>query len=456
MARVVDKLDVSQFARLASLTPASRVAWMDRLRQRGMESFARQGFPSTRQEEWRLTSVAPIAKTLFTPGRYTGDEVTRKIIAPYSIATEAAAELVFINGYFSPELSSIESLPEGVLLNTLESEAIDESETLLQRHLSRYADIDKNPFVALNTGFLRDGAVIYIDRNVELELPIHVLFLSTPGEDPIVTNPRLLVVAGENSQSAVATTYAGIGEGVYFTNGVTEITVAPGARVEHCKIQQELREAFHIATIQYNVERGGTIISHNATLGAALTRNDVNVNLAGEGAEATLNGLTIVEGRQHVDNRLFLDHASPNCPSHELYKYVLSENASGVFKGKILVRQAAQKTNAKQTSQTLLLSDDAVMNSQPALEIYADDVKCTHGSTTGPLDDQQIFYLRSRGVPLDAAKHLLTYAFAADITSRIKIEPCRRRLEEYMAAQHGLPKDLRIQKAIAHDEPVRK
>lgn len=216
-------------------------------------------------------------------------------------------------------------------------------------------------------------------------------------------------------------------------------------RIEHCKVQQESTAAFHVGTTQVQLGRAAYFLSHTASLGAAISRNDLNVVIAGAGAEVVLNGITLIAGRQHADNHTLLDHREPRCPSHELYKAVLDEKASGVFKGKILVRQAAQKTDSKQSSRTLLLSDDAVMYSQPALEIYADDVKCTHGSTTGPVDEEQIFYLRSRGVSLEAARHLLTYAFLADVTGRIKIPPVRRRLEEIMAARRGLPKDLRIQ-----------
>jgi Fe-S cluster assembly protein SufD len=207
--------------------------------------------------------------------------------------------------------------------------------------------------------------------------------------------------------------------------------------------------------MQVELQRSSTFVSHSATIGGRITRNDLNVIMAGEGADATLNGLVLASGEQHVDNHTLLDHAAPNCPSHELYKQVLAGKSSCVFKGKILVRRGAQKTDSKQTSKTLLLSDDAIINSQPALEIYADDVKCTHGSTTGPVDEEQVFYLRSRGVGLQAARHLLTYAFAADITRRIKIGPVRERLESLMAAQHGLPQDLRITDLGAHDEVAR-
>jgi Fe-S cluster assembly protein SufD len=238
----------------------------------------------------------------------------------------------------------------------------------------------------------------------------------------------------------------------YFTNAVTEIVAGQGVHLDHCKLQQEAMDAYHVATMQVRLAGDARFVSHSASIGSKLTRNDLNVTMAGEGADATLNGLVLVGADHHVDNHTLLDHAAPSCLSHELYKHVLDGKSSAVFKGKILVRQPAQKTDSKQTSKSLLLSDEATMNSQPALEIYADDVKCTHGSTTGPVDEEQVFYLRSRGVGLGAARHLMTYAFAADITRRIKVEPVRRRLEEYMAAQHGLPQDLRITDLGSADE----
>jgi Fe-S cluster assembly protein SufD len=244
-------------------------------------------------------------------------------------------------------------------------------------------------------------------------------------------------------------------QGTYFTNAVTEIICGKDCHIDHCKLQQESPEAYHVATMQVRLDRASVFVSHSASIGSRLTRNDLNVIMAGEYADATLNGLVLASGTQHIDNHTLLDHAAPNCPSHELYKHVLDDKSTGVFKGKILVRQIAQKTDSKQTSKSLLLSDDAYMNSQPALEIYADDVKCTHGSTTGPVDEDMVFYLRSRGVGLDASRHLLTYAFAADVTRRIKVEPVRRRLENFMAAQHGLPQDLRITDLGSHDETAR-
>jgi len=456
MTRIADDkfADVSNFATLAkSRSPLSR-PWLDRIRTQAIARFGAVGFPSNKLEEWRHTNVSPIAKTVFTPGRHTGRELTPHVVAPFSFRDESLCEVVFVNGHFAPELSSLSDLPDGLVIRTI-ADAIEKDSKRLNEHLAKFADINDNPFVALNTGFIHDGALILLQRGATVEMPIHLLFLATPGKSPIASHPRVLVIAEENSEMSIVETYAGIGEGVYLTNAVTEIVAGPSARIDHCRLQQEGEEAYHISTTQVHLSHAAQFVDHSASLGAHLCRNDLNVTLAGEGAEATLNGLVLIGETQHCDNHTYLDHAAPNCPSHELYKHVLSDSASAVFKGQIVVRQIAQKTNAKQTSKTLLLSKDAMMDSQPALEIYADDVKCTHGSTTGPLDEQQLFYIRSRGLNVEAAKHLLTYAFAADITSRIKVDPVRRRVEEIMAAQHGLPRDLRIQKAAAHDEPVR-
>jgi Fe-S cluster assembly protein SufD len=263
-----------------------------------------------------------------------------------------------------------------------------------------------------------------------------------------------LVIAEKNSDLTFVESFIG-GRGVHFTGAVTEIVARNDSRIDYNRLQRTGDEAFAVTALAARLDRGARLISHAATLGGKLTRNDMTITLAGEGADATINGLAILSKDQHCDNHTLLDHAAAHCPSHELYKHVLDGKSTCVFKGKILVQPNSQKTDSKQTSKSLLLSDDAQMNSQPALEIYADDVKCTHGSTTGPVDEEMVFYLRSRGVALEAARHLLTYAFAADITRRIKVEPVRRRLEDFLAAQHGLPRDLRITDLGEHDEKAR-
>jgi Fe-S cluster assembly protein SufD len=430
----------------------SRPAWLDGMRRGAMARFQQVGFPAGRDEHWRHTPFTPIIRTPFQlAGPDTGAAQAEEVASRASFGDEAAAELVFVNGVFAPNLSNLGRLPRGVQVMSLAS-ALQTHPAQLERHLGRHADVAENPFVALNTGFLADGAFVHVPRGAEVDGPIHLLFVSASGGgEPTVSHPRVLVVVEESARASVVESYVG-GEDVYFANAVTEVVVGANGSLDHNKLQQESLAGYHVSATQGRLGRDARLVSHNTTLGGRLTRNDVNVTLAGQAADATLNGLVIIGGQQHVDNHTLLDHAEPNCPSHELYKHVLAGRATGVFKGKILVRQPAQKTDSKQTSKTLLLSDDAMMNSMPALEIYADDVKCTHGSTTGPVDESMVFYIRSRGVSLDAARHLLTYAFAADVTRRIKVEPVRRRIEDFMAAQHGLPQDLRITDLGAHDE----
>ncbi len=442
---------ISNFSR--SNEQASGAAWIEQLRKAGMKRFEQVGFPSRTDEEWRQTNVDAIAKTAFQlPGEPAEADV-RRLHEQYSFGDDAVCELVFVNGRFSAEFSKIDTLSRGVRLASLADEISSDSADVREA-LGQYAKIDANPFVALNTGFINDGAFLLIGKGQAVERPIHFLYISVPGEGKTVSHPRTLIVAKDNSEATLVESYVG-STGTYLTNAVTEIIVGRDCRIDRNKLQHESLDAYHVATLQVTLGESSVFISHSAGIGSKLLRNDLNVVLNGERADATLNGLVLANGNQLIDNHTLLDHAAPNCTSHELYKYILNGKSTGVFKGKIFVNQIAQKTDSKQTSKCLLLSDDATMNSQPALEIYADDVKCTHGSTTGPVDDDMVFYLRSRGLSLDASRHLLTYAFAADVTRRIKVEPVRRRLENYMAAQHGLPLDLRITDLGAHDDSAR-
>jgi Fe-S cluster assembly protein SufD len=424
--------------------------WVNELRAGAMETFRRLGFPTTKQEEWRDTNVRVVAETQFLPAEaVTGAEASFK---KFTLGIAAAAELVFVNGHFDAELSRVEGLPRGVRALSLE-QAFESDRDLLEQHLGRHASMEKHAFAALNTSFVREGAVVHLARGAVCEKPIHLLFLTVPGRAPAASHPRVLVVAEENSESSIVETYASAegGNAFYLTNGVTEIVLAKRARIDHNKLQQEGAGAYHIAMQQVVLETEAQFVSHSTSLGSKLTRNDLEVFLGGERAEATLNGLVLASGEQHIDNHTLLQHEKGYCPSHELYKHVLDGKATAVFKGKIFVQKDAQKTDSKQTSKSLLLSDTAFMDSQPALEIYADDVKCTHGSTTGPVDENAVFYLVSRGLSLAQARHLMTYAFAADITRRIKVTPVRARIEDFMTAQHGLPQDLRITDEARHD-----
>lgn len=439
----------SQFLRLSAQSSNGAPSWVNDLRKSGIARFEKVGFPNTKMEDWRQTSVAAIAKTAFTLAEPAATDGAKE----FSFGADAACELAFVNGHYSPELSSLGKLPRGVIVKSL-AEALTSDAAVVRHALAQYAKIENNPFVALNTGFIRDGAFIHLAKNTTLPGPIHLLFYSTDSDEPTVSHPRVVVVAEDNVEAQIVESYVGT-TGRYFTNAVTEIVLGDDCRIDHCKLQQESLDAYHVATMEVRLGRKTTFVSHAASIGARLSRNDLNCHMDGDSAYATLNGLVLIKGEQHCDNHTLLDHGFPNCPSHELYKHVLDGKSTGVFRGKILVRQIAQKTDSKQASKSLLLSDDAYMNSQPALEIYADDVKCTHGSTTGPVDEEILFYLRSRGVAKEAARHLLTYAFAADVTRRMRVEPVRRRIEDFMAVQHGLPQDLRITDIGQFDDKAR-
>ena len=306
--------------------------------------------------------------------------------------------------------------------------------SVVEPYLGKFASHKTHSFVALNTAFIRDGAVVIIPEGAVVEEPIHLLFFSTTAGEPTVSHPRVLIVAGRNSRATVIESYLGPAGHIYFTNAVTEVVLAENARLDHYKVQHESDEAFHIATMQVRLERDSNFSSHAITLGAALGRNEVNAYLNATGCECTLNGLYLAAGQQVVDNHTRIDHAQPHCASHELYKGILDDEARGVFNGKIYVHQDAQKTDAKQTNKTLLLSQDAVINTKPQLEIFADDVKCTHGATIGQLDDESLFYLRSRGIGVEEARAILTFAFANDIIRRIAVAPLRARLEDHLLA----------------------
>ena len=412
------------------------------LRRAAIERFAALGFPTSRQEEWRLTNVAPIARTNFRRPVSDPDAVDPKRLEPFLF--EAAARLVFVDGRFSARQSDLGALPPGTIVASL-AEALRTMPEKVEPYLGQFARFEDHSFVALNTAFLADGAFISVPRGVTVPGPIHLLFVAS-GEDsaPTINFPRNLVVAGETSQVTVVETYAGTG--TYFTCGVTEMVAGPNSAIDHYKLQRESPEAFHVATFQIQADRDAVPSSHSISLGGGLVRNDINAVLDGPGIDCILNGLYLAEGRQFVDHHMRVEHAQPHCASHELYKGILDGKARSVFNGLIHVHKGAQKTDAKQSNRNLLLSRDAVANSNPQLEIYADDVKCTHGSTVGQLDEDAVFYLRSRGIGEEAARSLLTYAFASDIVERIKVEPIRRDLEEFLFAR--LPQGEVVRQAV--------
>jgi Fe-S cluster assembly protein SufD len=432
---------LADFARFEKEAAMNGQPWVHRLRQAAMKRFNELGFPTSRNEDWKFTSVAPIAKTPFrlVPA-YDLDGVTSETLEQSGHQIGDAIRLVFLNGHYAPPLSSLEALPDGVIVTSLAT-ALHAHAQLVEPHLARYAAYQDHAFTALNTAFVHDGVFVFISRGTTVQSPIHLLYLTTAAGEGTVAHPRNLIVTGSRSQVTIVESYACPKEQVYFTNAVTEIVAGDHAVIDHYKLQRESGEAFHVATLKVHQGPGSNFSSHYLGFGGELVRNEVRAMLDGEDCECTLNGLYMAGGRQHADNHTVIDHAKPHCASHELYKGILNGKAHGVFNGKIFVHQDAQKTDAKQTNKTLLLSDDAVINTKPQLEIYADDVKCTHGATVGQLDDDAIFYLRSRGLGREEARRLLTYAFANDIISRVKVEPIRTRLEQTMLASQELPQE---------------
>ncbi|MGH7775468.1 MAG: Fe-S cluster assembly protein SufD [Candidatus Binatia bacterium] len=424
----------TQFAGFEKELGSNGQSWIHRIRKEAISRFAELGFPTTRDEEWKYTNVAPIVKVPFKPANFEINGLTADTVLRATFGELTCNRLVFVNGHYSQELSSLRPLPEGVRLGSLVA-ALNADATGVEPHLARYASYQDQAMVALNTAFMEDGAFVYVPQGRVVGEPIYVLFVSTVHGKATVSYPRNLVVMGHDTQATIVESYVGLENNVYFTNAVTEIVLGENAVIDHYKLQRESVEAFHIATLQAHLDRSSNFSSHSIALGGALVRNDVNVALEGEGIECTLNGLYMVTGRQHVDNHTRIDHVKPHCSSRELYKGVLDGKSRGVFNGKIYVHKPAQKTDAKQTNKNLLLSEDALINTKPQLEIYADDVKCTHGSTIGQLDQDAIFYLRSRGVGLEAARSLLTYAFASDIIGRIKLEPIRGQLDHLLATK---------------------
>jgi Fe-S cluster assembly protein SufD len=425
--------------------------WLQTLRKQGMARFQALGFPTTKNEDWHFTSVAPISErtfrlpTLAASNEASDDRreasrrkndaavqgIKRTDLDRFTFGENAWQTLVFVNGSFSEDLSSATGLGKGVRVSSLSS-AINSGTTAIERHLGKIATFEQHTFTALNTAFITDGAFIELAADAVVEQPIHLVFVSD-GES--VAHPRNLIVAGRHSRATVIESYVSLKDGAYFTNAVTEISLGEGAHVDHYKLQRESEAAFHVGTVQVRQERNSQLHSFSLAVGGSLARTNVYTALDGDAATCTLNGLYLTDGSQHIDNQTSIEHIAPNCPSHELYKGVLDGRSHGVFNGKVYVHPEAQKTDGKQSNNNLLLSPNARIDTKPQLEIFADDVKCTHGATVGRLDDVAMFYLNSRGIGPETARMLLTYAFAADVLETIELEPLKMELEKMVLAR---------------------
>jgi Fe-S cluster assembly protein SufD len=412
-----------------SSLPSSPRGWLNALRSDALERANALSVPSTRDEEWRYTDLSPLYRSSFQRAEAAGP-VTPAEVAELEVP-EAGCRLTFVDGHFVPGLSKL-AAATGLSVKPL-STALTEHDAVLEQHLSRYAPLGDDPFTALNTAWLHQGAVLHVGRNAAVEAPVHLLFLSTRGD--VASYPRLLVIAEPDSDCTLIEDYVARHEGSYLVNGVAEFRVGQNARVRHVRLQRESLEAFHIATCSVWLERDARYQSTSVALGARLSRLNLNVTQAGEGAASEIDGLVLIGGRQLADTHSLLDHTLPNGRSRQLHKCIVDGSARAVFNGKIFVRAGAQRTDSTQESRNLLLSERAQVDTKPQLEIFADDVKCAHGATVGQLDADQVFYLKSRGLDEATARDLLTFAFAAELVHRIPVASVVRSLEHSIVRQ---------------------
>ena len=410
---------------------AGAPAWLRAFRQEGIAQLARQGFPTSKLEDWKYTNVAPISGQAFSPVRTVHEAGVEAAVARLALPGKGP-RLVFVDGWYVRELSRLEGLPAGVTVRSLR-EALQDGEPLESLVGSR-ARAEASAFTALNAALLEEGAVVRVAPGTVCPEPVQFLFLTRGDAHHVaLASPRVVVRAGDNSELTLVESYVGAAPGVSFTNAVTEVVLGAGARVTHLKLQAESETAFHIGGLHAELGRDSRFASHVISLGGALARNEVHSVFGAEGGECTLQGLYVGHGTQHLDNWTNLDHAHPRCSSRELYKGVLDDKARGTFHGKVLVRPDAQQTDARQANRNLLLSEAAMADARPQLEILADDVKCAHGATVGRLDEQALFYLRSRGISRAEAESLLTHAFAKEVVGAVPLASLRDQVEELLA-----------------------
>lgn len=407
-------------AQASAAAAAAAPGTLKGLREAGASAFATLGFPTTRNEDWHYTNVSAIASTPFVPAieRPVGTLADASVLAPYTFGGTWPL-VVFLNGRFAPALSQLDALPEGIRVLDLATAATQEPE-LLAKHLGAYAKTDRDGFTALNASFAGEGTLIHVAKEMVSDTPVHILHVVDAQGAGIMSHPRHLLVAERHSKATVVESYVALADVAYFTNAVVEVAVEDGATLHLVRIQREAHGAHHVGTVEAHQARDSHFLTFTFQTGAALSRSNVFTVLDGEGCGCTLNGLYILDGEQHGDHQTRVEHVKENCFSREVYKGLLDGRSHGVFNGKVYVHPEAQKTDGKQTNQTLLLSETAQIDTKPQLEIFADDVKCTHGATVGRMDETSLFYLKSRGVSASLAKQLLMYAFAADVLETIE------------------------------------
>ncbi len=403
---------------------------INQLRKDAIAKFSELSFPTIKDEEWKYTNITPLFKHSFKPAASIS-EIENAQVDQFTFDDLKGYLAVFVNGIYSKDLSRLENLPKEVVISSLE-DAINSSHLAVQKYFSKYADYKQHIFTSLNTAFTKDGAFIHIPDGKILEDPVHILFITNSNGEKILSQPRNLFSVGKNSQVKILEHFVSIDHGIYFTNSVSEISAGENAVVDHVKLQEESKNAFHIHRIEVEQERNSNFTSHSISLGGIISRNDCNIRFNGEGGEGTLNGLYLTDGEQLYDTHTMIDHAKPHCTSHEHYKGILDDKSRGVFNGKVMVRKDAQKTNAFQENNNIILSAEALVNTKPQLEIFADDVKCTHGATIGQLDMDSMFYLKSRGIGKETARAILIHAFASDIIKSIPLKPIKSYIESIL------------------------
>lgn len=418
--------------------PGAGVDWVDRIRADAAQRFSETGLPSLRDEDWKYTNIKPITRLGFQPAVSNATQITAAQLQRYSVAGLDTYRLTFVNGIYAPSLSTLDGLPPGATATTL-ANALQAGDEALQGALGSCLPQTSHGFTLLNSAYLTDGVYLQLEPGCEVDKPLEFLFVVTDDDTAQVVQPRNLIVARDNSRCTVVERYVGAAGAKSLTNTLTEIIAGQGAAVDHYKLQEESDNAFHVAGLFIIQERDSSVTNHNIAIGAALARTDLRVNLNGAGAHCGMNGLYLGSGKQHIDNHSQIDHVAPQCTSDEYYKGLLTDRARGVFHGRIIVHPGAQLTDAQQQNNNLLLSQDAEVDTKPQLEIYADDVKCSHGATVGQLDKTSLFYLLSRGIDEETARGLLTFAFAKDVINRLDLEPLRQHLEGILPAKLHRP-----------------
>ncbi len=428
----------ARFDRITKGGSDSGPSWLMPARQAAFARFTELGIPTTRDEEWRFTNVKRLGELVFDPNGAAPSTMSNDQLTPFDLDLPGGIKLVFVNGCFDASLSTVPALSTGVTVLPL-VEAMATQGSLVEPHLTGCSPFEDEPFASLNTALMQDGAFVHVAKGTAIETPIELLFVSSSGGSPSAAYPRVLIVADQSSQLTVIESHVGVGDGVYFTNSVTDIVAGENAIVDHYKVTRETDDAIHIGAVRLHQLRSSNVSSHAVTIGGGLVRHNINTIMDGEGCTCNLNGLYSVDGMQQVDNHLVVDHAKPHCDSREYFKGVLDGHGKGIFSGRIIVREDAQKTDGKQTNMSLLLSDHAQVECKPQLEIFADDVKCTHGATIGQISEEALFYLRARGLSAEAARSLLVYAFARDGLAQIRVEPLRDQLSKLILAKlpHG-------------------